>query len=63
MMLKKIYLGFKKVVFGFFFLYAYNVISSPLNCIIPINFITVGTLSIFGIPSFFSFVLIKLLLF
>lgn len=62
-MIKITYKIFKKIIFSFAFLYAYNVIAYPLGVIIPLNFITVGTLTIFGIPSFFSFVLIKLLLF
>lgn len=62
-MLKKIYVILKKIVFSFAFLYAYNVIAYPLGIIIPLNFITIGTLTILGIPSFFAFVLMKLLLF
>ena len=61
--MKKIYGIFKKIIFSFFFLYGFNVLSSPLNMIIPINLITVLLLTILGIPSLFGLVIIKLFIF
>ena len=57
--MKRIIFLIKKILFNFFFLYAFNVIASPANIIIPINFITVMT--IFGIPVLFSLIIIKIL--
>lgn len=61
--MKKIYGIFKKIVFAFFFLYGFNVIASPLDVLIPINFFTVFLFTIFGIPSVLALVVIKLFMF
>lgn len=61
--MKKIYTLFKKVVFGFFFLYGFNVLASPLNILIPINLYTLLLFVILGIPSIFSLIVIQLILF
>lgn len=61
--MKKIYALFKKLVFGIFFLYGFNVLSAPLDLFIPINWITIVLFMIFGIPSIFALIVIKLLLF
>lgn len=61
--MKKVYTLFKKAVFGFFFLYGFNVIASPLNLLIPINFFTISLFALLGIPSVFALLIIKLFLF
>jgi len=50
----------KKIVLSAFMLYGYNMLVSPLNIIIPINYITVLSISILGIPALISFSLILL---
>lgn len=62
-MLKKLFNLCKKVVFYCFLLYGFNLLAVSLNLMIPINFFTVGTLTIFGIPSFFSLILIQILIY
>lgn len=62
-MVKKIIQIVKKIVFSSFLLYGYNILVEPLGLIIPINVITVGILSIFGIPALFSFILIYVMIF
>ena len=62
-MMKKILRFIKKVIMSAFLLYGYNLIASPLGCIIPINFVTVGILSILGIPSLFSLIVILLVVY
>ncbi len=62
-MLKKIFAVMKKVVFSGFLLYGYNLLASPLNIIIPINFINIGVVSFLGIPALFSLILIHILMF
>lgn len=59
-MIKKIFQILKKIVMSAFLIYGYNLISAPLNLIIPINFITVFCVSIFGFPTLLSFIVILL---
>ena len=62
-MLKKIYKLLKKIVVSAFILYSYNLISVPLNLIVPINISTVSILTIFGIPSLFALISILLIIY
>lgn len=62
-MIKRILSVFKKIIVSAFILYGYNLIAVSLNMIIPINFITVGSLTILGIPALFAFILIHILIF
>ncbi|MBQ9181442.1 MAG: pro-sigmaK processing inhibitor BofA family protein [Bacilli bacterium] len=62
-MLKKIFSFFKKIIFSVFLLYGYNLIASSFNMVIPINVITVLTLSIFGLPSLFALIIILIIIF
>ncbi len=50
-MAKKIFILFKRVILGGFVLYAYNLMASPLNLLIPINICTLGIIGIFGITA------------
>jgi len=62
-MIKKIFSFIKKVIFFSFLLYGYNLIAQPLQIIIPINYITIGALTIFGAPALLSFIVIFVLVF
>lgn len=62
-MLKKIYKLFKKLIVSAFILYSYNLISAPLNLIIPINIYTVSILTVLGIPSLFALIAILLIIY
>lgn len=62
-MLKKILIFVKRVIFSFFLLYAYNILVEPINLNIPINFITVGSLSILGVPALVSLIIISVVIF
>lgn len=62
-MLKSFFRLFKKVLFNVLFLYSYNIVIAPVGLIIPINLITVGSLTVLGIPALFGFILISVLLF
>lgn len=62
-MLQKFFKIIKKVVFSSFLLYGYNILVEPLGIIVPINFVTVSSISILGIPALFSFILIKVIIF
>lgn len=62
-MILKIYNLIKKVVFSGFILYGYNVLAAPLSIVIPINFVTIGTISILGFPALFAFIIIHVLIF
>ncbi len=62
-MIKKIYNLFKKIVISGFLLYGYNIITAPLNIIVPINLITVSSLTFLGVPALFAFILIHVILF
>ena len=62
-MVKKIFNVIKKIVISGFLLYGYNIITAPLNIMVPINFITVSSLTILGFPALFAFILIHIILF
>lgn len=62
-MLKKFLVLLKRIIFSSFLLYGYNMIVNPLNLMIPINIITIGALTIFGIPALMSFILVYLIVF
>ncbi|MDD2469908.1 MAG: pro-sigmaK processing inhibitor BofA family protein [Bacilli bacterium] len=50
-MIKIIISIIKRLIFGGFILYSYNLLASPLNLLIPINLFTLGLISIFGISA------------
>lgn len=62
-MIKKIFSLLKKIVISGFLLYGYNIITAPLQIMVPINFITVSSLTILGFPALFAFILIHIILF
>ena len=62
-MLKKIFELIKKIVFSVFLIYGFNLIAEPLNLIIPINIITVGLITILGMPALLSLILIYFIVF
>ena len=50
----------RKVIFGAFLLYGYNLIAVNFNMIIPINIYTIGFASFLGIPSIFALILFRI---
>jgi len=62
-MLKKIFNLLKKIVFSAFLIYGYNLLAAPLNIIIPINIITVGFITVLGLPALISLIAIFLIVF
>lgn len=62
-MLRRIFNIIKKVVFYSFLLYGYNLVASPLGVVIPINFITIGAMTIFGVPALLSFIVMLIVMF
>lgn len=59
--MKNIMLLIKKIVLSAFVLYGYNLIAVNFNMIIPINYITVGLMTILGAPVLVALVLFKML--
>lgn len=57
-MLKKVYAVIKKIVFAFLMLYGLNYFISSLQIYIPINVITVGVVSLLGIPGLSSLIIL-----
>ena len=53
----------KRIILSVIILYGYNLIASRFNLIIPINIMTVGSISVLGFPILFVFVLLKVILF
>lgn len=62
-MFKKLLEIIKKVIFSVLVLYGYNLISSPLNLMVPINIVTVSLISILGMPALLALILVLLLVF
>lgn len=59
--MKKLYFVLKRVIISSFILYGYNFISSNFNLILPINFISVFTVSVLGSSGLFGLVLFRYL--
>ncbi len=57
-MIKKIIAGLKKVVVSFLLLYGMNYFISSLQIYIPINLITVGIVTLLGIPGLSSLIIL-----
>ena len=62
-MIKKMFNILKRIIISAFILYGYNLIVTPINLTIPINLITVGILTIFGIPALFALIIILIVVF
>ena len=62
-MIKKVLNFIKRLILSAFILYGYNVLATPLGIIIPINFITLGFMTVLGVPSLFAFIIIHVLIF
>lgn len=60
--MRKIFHFVKKIVISGFILYGYNLIAVNFNMLIPINFITLGTITFLGAPSLFALILFKILI-
>lgn len=56
-MFKKLIAIGKKIIFAFLFIYAFNKLAVSINIMIPLNFITVGLVSVLGVPALFMLVL------
>ena len=61
--IKKVWRFLQKIIISTFILYGYNLIATRFNLVIPINIITVGSVSILGFPMLFVLVLLKVLMF
>jgi pro-sigmaK processing inhibitor BofA len=48
----------KKIIFSFLLLYTYNLIAVTYSLMIPINYITVGIITLLDTPGLFLLVLI-----
>ena len=59
-MIKKILNIFKKIILAAFILYGFNLIMSPLSVIVPINLITVSTVTFLGFPGLLGLIIIML---
>lgn len=62
-MFKVLFKVIKRVIICFFFLYTYNLIVQPLGTTIPINVITIGSLTILGIPALLALIFIMILVY
>lgn len=59
-MLKKVFKIIKKFIMGAILIFAYNKISLSLNAVIPFNYITIMSVTAFGIPAIFFLVIFYL---
>jgi len=53
----------KRIIISSFLLYGYNLIVQPLGLIIPINIITVGALTILGVPALLCLIFIMIFIY
>jgi len=61
--MKRILMFLKKIVISGFILYGYNMIAVSYGAIIPINVVTLLSVTTLGFPALFSLILIQKLVF
>lgn len=49
----------RRIITSFILIYTYNLLAVTVNLMIPMNFATLGIISILGIPGFFMLVMFK----
>ena len=62
-MLKKIFYLLRRVFFNFVILYGFNTIGSNFNLVIPINIITLTSITLLGFPALLSLILLLVIVF
>lgn len=62
-MFKKLLKIIKNLILSVFLIYAFNMISAPINIIIPINIITILLVCIFGVPAILALTVLTITLF
>ncbi len=50
--MKKLINVVKKVIFAFLLIYGFDILICSFNVLIPLNFFTISTVSILGVPGF-----------
>ena len=53
----------RRITVSFFLLYAFNMFSQSINLIIPINLITILSISFLGVPALLSFIVLSVFIF
>ena len=62
-MIKQIFKIIKKIVVSALLLYGYNVITLPIDVVIPINIINISLLTVLGIPALFALIFLNIVIF
>lgn len=62
-MIKRIFKVVKKVVVAIALLYSFNLLVSSMDILISINYISVGIVSLLGIPGLLSLLTLHLIIF
>lgn len=62
-MFKRLLKIIKSLILSVFLIYAFNMISAPINIIIPINIITILLVCIFGVPAILALTVLTITLF
>lgn len=62
-MFKKIFYLLRRVFFSFIVLYGFNTIGSNFNLVIPINIITLTSITLLGFPALLSLILLLVIAF
>ncbi len=61
--MKKIWKFCKNFILGAFILYGYNLVAVSFNMVIPINWITITSVSLLGAPALIALILLKVIAF
>ena len=62
-MLKYMFKIIKRIIISSFLLYGYNVLIQPIGLIVPINIITIGALTILGVPALLCLIFIMIFIY
>ncbi|MBQ2639617.1 MAG: pro-sigmaK processing inhibitor BofA family protein [Bacilli bacterium] len=60
--MKNIKIIVRNVVLAAFILYGYNLIAVNFNMMVPVNFITLGSVTFLGAPALVALVLFKIII-
>lgn len=61
--MKKIFKLIKKIIVSALLLYGYNKIATPINVIIPINYLNIGLITVLGVPALFALIFLNVMIF
>ena len=61
--MKKILVLVKKIIFSFLLIYGFNMLYGTFKINVPLNYYTIGIVTLLGLPGLCAIILVSILLF